>query len=618
MRYLGNKDSIVGQIESLLIEKDLYHEELTFFDAFCGSGAVADYFKGKYSIIINDILFWSVVYTQGKICAPICSFERLGFDPFAFLNNNKTILHGFMYHNYAPTETKRMYFTPDNAGRIDYFRWQIESWKEKELLTDNEYAYLLACLIESVSSVSNTAGVYGAFLKKWDSRALKEIVFERVPCSTSKYTSLTVFNDKIENIISRVECDILYLDPPYTQNQYGTQYHLLETLVLDDSPSISPITGSRSTAPMRSDWSKEYKANIMFDRVLAKTKAKYIILSYSNDGFMSKEYIEAAMKRYGKPETFICKKIQYKKYQNWKSNNSKQHYEYLFFVERKDTPDIQYESPLNYTGSKAKVVPAIKANMPMQYGAFCDAFGGGFNVGINMNANIVYYNDINYFVSDLIKSFRDYDTYDYLLYIRKMINKFGLEKANGEAYLKARSYYNAQPKEKRDPRLLLTVILYGYQQQIRFNGSHEFNNPVGMRWFNDRVLEKLISFSRAIKEKQVLFYSVDYRSLIDNIEKDFFVYCDPPYKLTTGSYNDGKRGFNGWNEKLENELFAYLNTLDERGIRFMLSYVISHRGKTNTNLLEWVDTHNYRIIELGDVIGISGSRRQEVLIVNYG
>lgn len=139
-----------------------------------------------------------------------------------------------------------------------------------------------------------------------------------------------------------------------------------------------------------------------------------------------------------------------------------------------------------------------------------------------------------------------------------------------------------------------------------------------MRWFNDRVLEKLISFSRAIKEKQVLFYSVDYRSLIDNIEKDFFVYCDPPYKLTTGSYNDGKRGFNGWNENLENELFAYLNTLDERGIRFMLSYVISHRGKTNTNLLEWVDTHNYRIIELGDVIGISGSRRQEVLIVNYG
>ena len=129
----------------------------------------------------------------------------------------------------------------------------------------------------------------------------------------------------------------MYLDPPYTQNQYGTQYHLLETLILDDHPTISKITGSRPTAPMRSDWSKEYKVNIAFDRILAKTKARYIILSYSNDGFMSKEYIEAAMKRYGKPETFLCRKIGYKKYQNWKSKNQTAHYEYLFFVEKKDS-----------------------------------------------------------------------------------------------------------------------------------------------------------------------------------------------------------------------------------------------------------------------------------------
>ena len=64
--------------------------------------------------------------------------------------------------------------------------------------------------------------------------------------------------NKIENIISKIDCDILYLDPPYTQNQYGTQYHLLETLILDDNPSVSAITGSRPTAPMRSDWSKEF------------------------------------------------------------------------------------------------------------------------------------------------------------------------------------------------------------------------------------------------------------------------------------------------------------------------------------------------------------------------
>ena len=616
MRYLGNKESIVNEIQSLLEEKGLKRKGLTLFDAFCGSGSVADFFKGDYSIIINDILKWSVEYTKGRLCAPSCTFDKLGFDPFDFLNGNENVRHDFIYNNYAPTLTQRMYFSPENAGRIDYFRWQIEEW-HKDRLTDDEYAYLMACLIESVSSVSNTAGVYGAFLKKWDPRALKSIIFDKLNFSNRQCQSIVTFNDKIENIIETVDCDILYLDPPYTQNQYGTQYHLLETLVLNDEPEISAVTGSRSTAPMRSDWSKEYKAHILFDKVIAKTKAKHIILSYSNDGFMSKEYIEASLKRYGKPETYVCKKISYKKYQNWKSNNNKQHYEYLFYIEKRDNQSIQYESPLNYIGSKAKIVSDIKAHLPNKHGVFYDVFGGGFNVGINIEAEQVVYNDLNCYVTELIKSFKNTETYEYLLYVRRTINRFGLEKANAEAYQAARSYYNGLPAHKRDPKLLFTIILYGYQQQIRFNGSHDFNNPVGMRWFNDKVLEKLISFSRAIKEKNVVFFSDDYRNVIEDMKSDCFVYFDPPYKLTNGSYNDGKRGFNGWNETLENELFGFIDSLNKKNIRFMLSYVTTHHGKTNDNLLRWINKNGYKIIELGDVIGISGSRRQEVLIVNY-
>lgn len=288
MRYLGNKESILTEISDLLESQGLLKDGFTFFDAFCGSGSVADYFKSYYDIIINDNLTWSVKYAKGRVCAPTCTFDKLGFDPFEYLNANENTVQGFMYRNYAPTESARMYFTPENAGRIDYFRNQIEDWKNENLLSEEEYCYLIACLIESVSDVSNTAGVYGAFLKKWDSRATKRIVFSKVDFRPARYKSIRTYNAKIEDIIEEVECDILYLDPPYTQNQYGTQYHLLETLVLDDNPSISKVTGSRSTAPMRSDWSKEYKANILFDRILAKTKAKYIVLSYNNDGFMSK------------------------------------------------------------------------------------------------------------------------------------------------------------------------------------------------------------------------------------------------------------------------------------------------------------------------------------------
>ncbi len=617
MRFLGNKESILGMIENLLESQNLLRKGLVFFDAFCGSGSVADYFKSWFDLIINDNLSWCVIYAKGRIVAPLCSFSRLPFDPFEYLNNNENIIQGFMYNNYSPGGSNRMYFTAENAGRIDYFRDQIEQWKIEKLITDNEYTYLLACLIDSVSFVSNTAGVYGAFLKKWDPRSTKRIIFNKVDAKQSSCSLTKIYNEKIEDIIANIECDILYLDPPYTQNQYGTQYHLLETLILNDNPTISKITGSRSTAPLRSDWSKEYNAHILFDKVMAKTQAKYVVFSYNNDGFMSKEFIEASMKRYGKPETYLFKKISYKKYQNWKSQNEKEHFEYLFFVEMKPKDKIYYESPLNYIGSKAKIVEDIINYLPKEFTTFIDAFGGGFNVGINLEAPKVIYNDLNYFVKDLVASFKHYDTNQYLLYIRRMIKKFALIKGDTEAYQKARGYYNSLPIEVRDTRLLFTLILYGYQQQIRFNSKHEFNNPVGMRWFNDKVLEKMISFSRRIKEYNYEFRSMNYLELAKDLNPSCFVYMDPPYKLTTGSYNDGKRGFNGWNEELEKDMFKFADGLTDRGISFMISYVLEHRGIVNQHLANWISKRNYRVIDLGNIIGISGSRRKEVLIVNY-
>lgn len=617
MRYLGNKNSIIPIIENLLLNKGLLDKNLIFFDAFCGSGTVSDYMKKYFNIIINDNLTWATIYTYGKICAERCNFKNLSFDPFEYFNNNDESIEGFIYKTYAPTYTNRMYFTIKNAGRIDYFRQTIQKWFESNLISMEEYSYLLACLIESVSDVSNTAGVYGAFLKKWDQRATKEIKFNKVDHLPVLPKDVSIMNFKTEDIIENIECDILYLDPPYTQNQYGTQYHLLETLILDDEPSVSPITGSRSTSPMRSDWSKNYKAHILLDKVLAKTRAKYVIMSYNNDGFMSKEYIEAVFKRYGKLETYSFISIPYKKYKNWKSENNNDHYEYLFFIELKNKKNIYYESPLNYIGNKTRIVKNIFENIPQTYEYFYDVFGGGFNVGINSKSNYIYYNDINKFVKELIEIFYQYETYDLLLYLKKMINKFNLQPAKSDSYLQARSFYNSLPVNKRDPRLLFTIIMYGFQQQIRFNSNHEFNNPVGMRWLNDKILEKIISFSRHIKEINCYFCSEDYNNFLNNIRENSFVYLDPPYMLTTGAYNDGKRGFNGWNEDQEAALFEFANNLTQKQIPFMLSYVVEHKGKTNDNLLNWITANNYRLIPLGNVLGISGSKRKEVLVVNY-
>ena len=609
---------MVEEIDSFIESRVESEEPLTLFDAFCGTGAVSDRLKNKFNLIINDNLKWATVYTAGRLYASSCHFERLGFDPFAFLNQSDEKVQGFIYKNYAPTESSRMYFTPENAARIDYFRKQIEEWHKNKLLSEAEYMLLLASLVESVSRVSNTAGVYGAFLKKWDGRALKPIEFIKPAYNACDSLNIKIYNDKTENIISDVKCDILYLDPPYTQNQYGTQYHLLETLILNDHPSVSKVTGSRPVMPMRSDWSKEYKAHILLDKIIANTTARYIVMSYNNDGLMSKEYIEAVMKRYGKPETYCCKKISYKKYQNWKSQNHKEHFEYLFFVEKKDPADVVYESPLNYIGSKARVIPAIRENLPSDIDDFIDAFGGGFNVGINIRSESVVYNEYNHFVKELIESFWQYDTFSYIVYMKKMIRRFELEPGRKDAYLNVRDYYNSLPEDKRDPRLLLVVILYSFQQQIRFNSNHGFNNPVGMRWFNDNLLEKLISFSRRIKELNVCFSCADYTDTFRYVDDGHtFVYLDPPYMLTNGSYNDGKRGFKGWDVSQEAALFEFLDKLNHEGSRFMLSYVLEHKGKVNQNLVNWTQDNHYHIIELGDILGISGSRRKEILVTNY-
>lgn len=619
MRYLGNKDSLITTIKEIILSKVAILPDTVFFDAFCGTGSVANAFKDTCGTVINDNLNCATTYTYGRMVAATCTFDLLGFNPIDYFNSNDEVIEGFFYKTYSPGGSSRMYLSEHNAGRVDYFRQTIENWNNMKKLTKQEYHYLLACLIESVSFVSNTAGVYGAFLKKWDERALKNIQFMDVSDEVHANHQIQVYTDKLENIIKEVACDILYLDPPYTQNQYGTQYHLLETLILNDEPEkISKVTGSRSTRKMRSDWSKIYKVHILLDKILAETTAKHIFMSYNNAGDMSKEYIESIMKRYGIEETFECIKIPYKKYENWKSQNTNTHFEYLFYIEKKSLEEIIYESPLNYIGSKAKVIPYIRENL-QSTSKFIDVFGGGFNVGINSNADKIYYNDINFIVKELIASFKHYDTYEYITYVKKFIEKQQLEKGNKENYLAARNYYNSLPESKKDIRMLFAIILYSYQQQIRFNSNYGFNNTAGVRWFNDCILAKLISFSRIIKEKDVAFISTDYIKLREQVKlnENTFLYLDPPYKLTTGSYNDGKRGFKGWDDQLEQELFDFIDEMTKSNIPCMLSYVLEHKGTTNTALEDWINRNDYTYIPLGDIIGISGQPRKEILILNY-
>lgn len=616
MRYIGNKNDLLDHIYQLIKDKNIYNENYTFCDAFSGTCAVGEYFKDKFRIIANDIQYYSFIMSHARLNTPDLNFSLLGLNPFDFFNNQKCEFAGFIYKNYSNKGSGRLYFSAENGLKIDFIRNKIEEWKNQEKLSDYEYYYLIACLIESASKVANIAGVYGSYLKKWDSRAIKPMEFIKVKQTKKQgLYEAEVHNKNIELLINNISGDILYLDPPYTKNQYSVQYHLLETIAKNDNPDINGKGGLRNTNETASLFSRIGDVYVEFEKVIAKAKFRYIILSYNSDGLMSQKYIENVLKRYGKPETYDFIKIKYKQYKNHQTFDKKEHCEYLFFIEKKNYSEVIFSSPLNYQGGKHDLINFIKENLPKKkIKRFIDVFGGGYNVGINIEADQIIYNEYNHKVVELMETFKDTETNDLVKYILKIQRKYKLKHGDKEAYIKLRDKYNSIDPQKRDPKMLYILILYGFNQQIRFNSSYNYNNPVGPTGLNDNMLEKITSYCRRIQEQNILFLNRDFENIVEYINRDTFIYCDPPYLITLGSYNDGMRGFNGWKKTDELRLYQFLNKLNSRGIKFMMSNILEHKGKKNIFLEKWIKDNKYNIISYN---GVARKNRKEILIINY-
>ena len=213
----------------------------------------------------------------------------------------------------------------------------------------------------------------------------------------------------------------------------------------------------------------------------------------------------------------------------------------------------QIKSPLNYIGGKAKLLDQILPLFPKEIDNFIDLFAGGCNVGINVDANKIYFNDNLTHLIEMYKMFQKNDLNTTILHIENRIKEFGLSLTNEEGYKKMREKYN----EQKNPLDLFVLIAFSFNHQIRFNNNHEFNNPFGRERssFNGTMRQNLERFILRLKETNVNFTSYCFeRYDFSLLTPNDFVYCDPPYLITTGTYNDGKRGFKGWTEKEEKQL----------------------------------------------------------------
>ncbi|MDR2599445.1 MAG: Dam family site-specific DNA-(adenine-N6)-methyltransferase [Oscillospiraceae bacterium] len=649
MRFIGGKSQLLSDIENVII-KNTYGNERVFCDIFSGTGSVARYFKPKYEVHANDFLHFSYVLQKATIennKEPL--FKKLVaigiVNPIKFLEETELLNNGnhetFVADNYAPNDNcNRMYLSKRNAMRIDFIRNTIEVWKNQELIDEIEYYYLLASLIEGVPYISNITGTYGAYLKEWDKRAYKEFEMARLDIINNNKANRS-YNVDANKLISELEGDILYIDPPYNSRQYAPNYHLLETISRYDKPVIRGVTGMRPYDDVKSAFCVKSEVHSVFEDLIAKAKFDNIIMSYSTEGLMSTSQIEKTLKRYGIESSYKQYDIPYRKYKSKISNETKELKEFIFYI-RKNNPKINYfpipilavaekvpeyhtkrmkyqKSPLNYIGGKFKLLPQIIPLFPRQINTFVDLFAGGCNVSINITAEKIICNDINTKIIDMYRTFHSTDRVDIINHIEKRINEYSLSKENEEGFIAFRNYYN----KTQNPIDLYTLTCYSFNYQFRFNNNHEYNNPFGRNrsQFSEGMRNNLILFLEKIKSMNINFTSQDFTEFdISKLNHDDMVYCDPPYLITTGSYNDGNRGFKDWKDKQETALYNLLDNLHKQGVKFALSNVLTHKDIRNEKLIEWCKKYIVTAIEndySNSCYNAKKGKSLEVLITNY-
>lgn len=277
------------------------------------------------------------------------------------------------------------------------------------------------------------------------------------------------------------------------------------------------------------------------------------------------------------------------------------------------------KSPLNYVGGKYKLLPQILPYFPDNINTFVDLFGGGFNVGINIEAKQIICNDLETVVIDLFKELKSLSSEEALKILKDTIEKYGLSKTNEEGFKKIREDYN---KGNRSWNMFYAMLTHAFNYQIRFNKQGEYNMPFGRNRssFNPNLEKNFIKFIDKLGEINVTFFNSDFNKIkIDMLGENDFVYCDPPYLVTCASYNEQ----DGWNETKERELLELLDNLNARGIKFALSNVLENKGKTNEILKVWAEKYNVHYLNYSygncnyHAKDKSENSTVEVLITNY-
>ncbi len=644
-RFLGSKFKLLNFIENTVNEncKDIK----TVADVFAGTGVVGSLFlKNGKEVYFNDYLksnYYTYKAFYGSTRIDLKKIE----DIINRYNKLETDEENYFSINFGDT-----YFSKKDCKKIGFIRDNIENKFNNNEINDREKDLLVASLIYSMDRVANTVGHYDAYRKIKNIEDKFFMYMLDVEENGSKKSHIT--NLDANDFIKNVKVDLVYIDPPYNSRQYCDAYHLLENIAEWKKPKVYGVARKMDRTNLKSKYCTN-KAVEAFSDLINNCNSKYILVSYNNTGEKSNSrsnakisdlQIKEILERKGKVKVFE------KPYNNFTTGKSIaiDHKERLFLcetarvskeseIELKDNDDFA-KSPLNYTGGKYKLLPQFENIFPKKIDTFVDFFCGGANVAVNSNAKKIIAIDKETNLIRILDLFKNYKYMEIVNKLEAIIEKYnlsntykygyehygkdsssGLGKYNKQYYLKLRNDYNHMKDSDERDFLFLTLIIYAFNHQIRFNSNGEYNMPVGKRDFNSSIRKNLLKFCSKLVVKNISFVNTDYKEFkLDSLTNDDFCYFDPPYYLGDASYNEN----DGWNENKEKELLEYLNQVNRNGIKFALSNVTEHKGLKNEILIDWAIENQYNIHNLNYSYNNSNYHlkdknqvTKEVLITNY-
>ena len=633
-RYLGSKYKLLPFI-TRVVESECKNIN-TVADIFAGTGAVASAFIDR-KLITNDIMYSNYICHFAWFSSEYYSEEKI-IEIITQYNNLKVIEDNYMSDNFSNT-----YFSLDDCRKIGFIRQDIEDKFNSGEINAKERALLITSLLYAMDKIANTCGHYDAYRQGVKFEKHLELYVPQPEAGINKNN--VCYNMNTNELAPEIEADLVYIDPPYNSRQYCDAYHLLENVARWEKPEVFGVARKMDRTSLKSDYCTQ-KATATFESLIDSIHAKYILLSYNNmsnkgndrsNAKISDDDIIRILNKKGKVKVFS---EDYKAFSTGKSD-IQGNQERLFLCICNSEKKEVIPSALNYTGGKYKLLPQILPLFPQDADQVVDLFCGGCNVGINVDCNKVLFNDSNEYLIGLLDTFRRLTKEDIFNWIYNAIDKYGLSlvskngydfyncessKGLGEynraGYNKLRNDFNKKIIEDDQYYLMLyLLIVYSFNNQIRFNRKGEFNLPVGKRDFNSKMQGKLEKFIDRVKSGDYKFIADDFRNVsMDGYTDKSFFYADPPYLITCATYNEQA----GWTENDEKDLLKYLEKLDKRGIRFALSNVIESKGKKNIILSDWINQNKkYKVINLNyDYTNSNYHTKKdgitkEVLVVNY-